>query len=165
MRSIVYATASEEDLRELYELEIKCFGEEAYSPHILLFYIKISREGFVVARDSETNKIIGYVIGLAEHGGRVGHVISLCVDPMYRRSGLATSLMRLIEELFIKRNICLARLEVKVSNTPAINLYKKLGYEIKGLLRKYYKDGSDAYIMTRTLCSKSESDLYSQDEE
>jgi ribosomal-protein-alanine N-acetyltransferase len=38
-------------------------------------------------------------------------------------------------------------LEVRVSNTPAITLYKKLGFEIRDLLRAYYSDGEDGYLM------------------
>ncbi len=42
-------------------------------------------------------------------------------------------------------------LEVRVSNTPAINLYKKLDYRVVDLIKGYYHDGEDAYIMARPL--------------
>jgi ribosomal-protein-alanine N-acetyltransferase len=39
-------------------------------------------------------------------------------------------------------------LEVRVSNTPAINLYRKLGFEDYGIRKGYYTDtGEDALIM------------------
>ena len=44
-----------------------------------------------------------------------------------------------------------AFLEVRVSNTPAIELYKKMGFEIKRVERRYYVDGEDAYVMARKL--------------
>jgi len=40
-------------------------------------------------------------------------------------------------------------LEVRVSNTPAINLYRKLGFETAGRIVGYYLDGEDAYLMAR----------------
>ncbi|WP_054843220.1 hypothetical protein [Vulcanisaeta souniana] len=38
-------------------------------------------------------------------------------------------------------------LEARVSNTPAITLYRKLGFDVHGVLRSYYNDGEDAYLM------------------
>jgi len=42
-------------------------------------------------------------------------------------------------------------LEVRVSNTPAINLYSKLGFMIVKIMKGYYADGEDAYVMARKL--------------
>ena len=40
-------------------------------------------------------------------------------------------------------------LEVRVSNTPAINLYKKLGFIVVTTKKQYYSDGEDAYYMVK----------------
>ena len=40
-------------------------------------------------------------------------------------------------------------LEVRVTNEPAISLYKKLGFEITRTVNGYYSDGEDAYVMTK----------------
>jgi ribosomal-protein-alanine N-acetyltransferase len=42
-------------------------------------------------------------------------------------------------------------LEVRVSNAPAISLYKKLGFSEVKVLKHYYADGEDAYLMARPL--------------
>jgi len=42
-------------------------------------------------------------------------------------------------------------LEVRGSNVPAVNLYKKMGFEVTRTIRGYYADGEDAYVMTRNL--------------
>jgi len=42
-------------------------------------------------------------------------------------------------------------LEVRVSNTPAIRLYEKLGFKIVKVLEGYYSDGENAYLMAREL--------------
>ena len=40
---------------------------------------------------------------------------------------------------------------VRVSNTPAISLYEKLGFLKVSVSKRYYLDGEDAYIMARRL--------------
>ena len=40
-------------------------------------------------------------------------------------------------------------LEVRVSNAPAIGLYKKFGFAEAGVRPKYYENGEDALIMWR----------------
>jgi len=42
-------------------------------------------------------------------------------------------------------------LEVRVTNMPAINLYRKLGFQITKTIKSYYMDGEDAYVMSREL--------------
>ena len=42
-------------------------------------------------------------------------------------------------------------LEVRVGNEPAIRLYRSLGLEIVDLIRGYYSDGEDAYVMRAPL--------------
>jgi len=42
-------------------------------------------------------------------------------------------------------------LEVRVSNTPGVNLYKKLEFKITRTHRGYYADGEAAYVMTQKL--------------
>ena len=49
-------------------------------------------------------------------------------------------------------------LEVRVSNTPAINLYKKFGFKIVRRIPYYYRDGEDAYVMVIRLAPRSPGD-------
>ncbi|HEY7507440.1 MAG TPA: hypothetical protein VH621_07505 [Nitrososphaera sp.] len=42
-------------------------------------------------------------------------------------------------------------LEVRVSNTGAVKMYERLGFETKSRLRSYYRDGEDAYLMALEL--------------
>ena len=39
-------------------------------------------------------------------------------------------------------------LEVRVSNAPAVSLYKRLGFMEVKRVRGYYYDGEDAYVMS-----------------
>lgn len=48
-----------------------------------------------------------------------------------------------------KETSILITLEVKEENLPAINLYKKYGFQTIGTRKKYYDNKFDAYIMTK----------------
>ena len=113
----------------------------------------------VVPRDGR-EEVVGYVMTRVEYGLglivrgfiRRGHVISLAVMPEYRRRGIATKLMeaalRSLRERYGAREVYL---EVRVSNTPAIRLYEKLGFRKIHVIKAYYADGEDAYLMAREL--------------
>ncbi|MEX2102398.1 MAG: ribosomal protein S18-alanine N-acetyltransferase [Gaiellaceae bacterium] len=76
------------------------------------------------------------------------HIMNLAVHDLFRRRGVAS---RLIGELF-ERTVGDPRrgytLEVRISNTTAIVLYERFGFEASGVRRGYYTDNrEDALIM------------------
>jgi len=93
--------------------------------------------------------------GLSNFGllgiARKAHVISIAVLPVHQRQGIGHALMQeaMRNMLLYKARECY--LEVRVSNTPAVSLYKKMGFDIIRRIRGYYVDGEDAYIMARKL--------------
>lgn len=115
-------------------------------------------KAFLVA---EVNgEIVGYVMCRVEWGWgftknrllKKGHVISIAVRPGYRRRGIGERLMiQAMEALKKHYGAEEVYLEVRVSNIPAINLYKKLGFRIIKTIANYYLDGEDAYVMAREL--------------
>jgi ribosomal-protein-alanine N-acetyltransferase len=78
------------------------------------------------------------------------HVMNVAVATDFRRRGIATLLLeRLFEETATdpQRGYTL---EVRVSNSHAIRLYERLGFESRGIRRGYYTDNrEDALIMWR----------------
>lgn len=80
-----------------------------------------------------------------------GHVVSVAVLNEHRNQGLGNALM--IEGIngVIARNTDESYLEVRISNTAAVRMYERLGFQIKSRLRTYYRDGEDAYLMALNL--------------
>lgn len=76
------------------------------------------------------------------------HITNIAVHPEYRGIGLGNAIL---EQLIIEakqNNISAMTLEVRMSNTTAINLYKKYGFIEEAVRKKYYQDtGEDAIIM------------------
>jgi len=113
---------------------------------------------FLVAEEDE--EIVGYIMcrietGLPNFGFfgliKKGHVVSIAVMPKHRRKGIGCMLMKEAMKNMEKYNAKECFLEVRVSNQPAINLYKKLGFQIVKTITHYYMDGEDAYLMARKL--------------
>ena len=148
VKGLVIRPARLNDLERVYEIEVEAFGDEAYSRELLKMYYFVSPETFLVA--DIDGEIAGYVIGLYKRWGE-GHVISLAVRSKYRRRGVATALMKRVIQLLASKGATAIRLEVKASNEPAINLYKKLGFKIIGVIDGYYRSGESAYLMVKKI--------------
>jgi ribosomal-protein-alanine N-acetyltransferase len=96
------------------------------------------------------DKIIGYA-GMWTVSGEA-HVSTLAVAPSYRRLGLGEHLMQHLISVAVEHNSALMTLEVRQSNLQAQILYHKLGFQVRGLLRRYYGDtDEDGIIMCKVL--------------
>ena len=77
------------------------------------------------------------------------HITAIAVRSSWRGSGLGELLMIGGIEAAIARNSRVVTLEVRVSNSVAISLYKKYGFKKIGIRKGYYNDNrEDAVIMT-----------------
>jgi [ribosomal protein S18]-alanine N-acetyltransferase len=78
------------------------------------------------------------------------HVMNVAVAGDYRRRGVASQLLGVLFEQTSTDDRRGYTLEVRVSNTGAISLYERLGFERRGVRRGYYTDNrEDALIMWR----------------
>jgi ribosomal-protein-alanine N-acetyltransferase len=96
--------------------------------------------------DPDSGRLIAYLI--VSRYVDAWHIMNLAVHPGWRRVGVAS---RLLDELFELTAGDRRRgytLEVRVSNTSAIALYERFGFETSGIRRGYYTDNrEDALIM------------------
>lgn len=77
-----------------------------------------------------------------------GQVDLVAVHPNFRRMGVAKELFNALFECAEELDINFFTLEVRVSNTPAISLYEKLGFKRDGVRKKYYDGIEDAVLMS-----------------
>lgn len=144
-----------EELEAVREINRKTLPENYPSFYFELHYKNFGK-AFLVAQVQE--RIVGYVMCRVEYDnlftankvGRRGHVISIAVLEGWRGRGIGYSLM--VNAMEAMRKYYGAEeyyLEVRVSNEPAIRLYKKLGFNVVRVLPGYYLDGEDAYLMAR----------------
>ena len=78
------------------------------------------------------------------------HILNLAIHPSFRRMGLASQLIDHLLNKSQQRGILRYFLEVRVTNEKAIALYRKYGFKVCGVRRRYYADtGEDALVMQR----------------
>ena len=76
------------------------------------------------------------------------HILNIAVHPDFRKMGIGERMLKDCISHSAECGLKYALLEVRVSNTGAINLYEKLGFKTIHTRRKYYSDtGEDAYVM------------------
>jgi ribosomal-protein-alanine N-acetyltransferase len=98
------------------------------------------------AFDAETHELLGYLI--ISRYVDAWHVMNVAVEPAHRRRGIATALLDRLFELTAEDSRRGYTLEVRVSNSEAIALYERLGFQARGIRRGYYTDNrEDALIM------------------
>ena len=78
------------------------------------------------------------------------HINTLAVTPDFRRSGLATFLLRQVMAETAADGATKATLEVRASNSAALALYGRLGFEVAAQRPRYYTHPEeDALILWR----------------
>ncbi len=145
------------DIESVVDINRVCLPEN-YAPYFFLDTFNSSPQTFIVAESQ--GKIVGYIMCRIEHGfsdvrklhfAKKGHVISVAVMPDFRRRCIGRGLVEGALSALSSLSADECFLEVRITNGPAIELYRKLGFEITRTIARYYYDGSDAYVMTRPI--------------
>jgi len=147
MENIKIRKMRDRDIPQVIKIEEESF-EYTYPPLLIMHIFSSFPEGFLVAEDENTKKIVGYIMGLIEWGH--GHIVSIATSKEYRNKGIGTALLKKLEDiLFKKYNVGYIALEVRFNNRDARKFYYKRGYVDKRLLPRYYEDGTDAILMVK----------------
>ena len=142
-----------DDIASVIEINAETLPEH-YSDYFYYEILAEFPETFLVAELE--GALIGYVMCRIEYGfshlrrlglARKGHIVSIAVREQHRGKGVGTMLMHATQEAMTKKTATESYLEVRVSNSGAIALYKRLGYKVSGRLEAYYKDGEAALVM------------------
>jgi len=146
-----------DDLERITYINRTCLPEN-YSDYFFADLHRRFPETFIVAE--ENGEVVGYIMCRIETGlssfifrGLVkkGHIVSVAVMPQHRRKGIGETLVtKAMENMRLyKAKQCF--LEVRVTNTAAVDMYKKLGFDVSRTFRGYYADGEGAYVMETKL--------------
>lgn len=100
-----------------------------------------------------TEQVIGYIIYWKI--GDEAQISNIAVHPDFRGRGIGKKVIQEIMELMVKQGVRYVVLEVRPSNQVARALYHKLGFEVIGIRKDYYKNPPEnALVMGKILQDK-----------
>lgn len=100
----------------------------------------------VVIVHEPDQKVVGYII-YWQIRDEV-QITNLAVHPDFRGRGIGETVLAVILKEVGGKGATFVTLEVRSSNTPAVSLYRKLGFKILGTRKGYYGNPvEDAYVM------------------
>jgi [ribosomal protein S18]-alanine N-acetyltransferase len=139
------------DLDRILEIERASFGRDAYDRKLFAEYAHKCGELFLVAERSR--KVWGYALTCARSGaaGNRAELVSVAVDPAVRGTGAAKALMDSTLRRLRSRKVTRLSLMVKVTNERARAFYERYGFEKVRIVRAYYEDGRDGWLMAKHL--------------
>jgi ribosomal-protein-alanine N-acetyltransferase len=91
-------------------------------------------------------KMAGFVAGDIHQAENMAWVATIGVLPEYRGRGIGRALLEACEA---RLPTAAVRLNVRISNRVAIDLYRSAGYSEVGSWPAYYQDGEDAMVMEK----------------
>ncbi|MBQ8518130.1 MAG: ribosomal protein S18-alanine N-acetyltransferase [Agathobacter sp.] len=132
-----------EDVTAVVQIEQECFSlpwsEKSFEDSIL-------REDTIFLVCEEASVVTGYM-GMYVSFDEAS-VTNVAVSPAFRKRGYGERLVTAAKEAAKCAGAESIFLEVRVSNAPAISLYKKMGFEELGIRKKFYEHPvEDAIIM------------------
>lgn len=146
------ARMTEHDLLEVVEIEensrLSRWGWAAYyaelqsanSNLMLVARVANSRE------QQRSYSLAGYIV--ARMGASELHINNVAVRELYRRRGIAQTLLEMILAEGVRAGAERAFLELRAGNGAALKLYEKCGFRVTARRQKYYSEPvEDALVM------------------
>ena len=139
-------TLTAEYLAQVAELEQLCFADP-WSEKALELLLGDGAYGAVCLQEGRVMAYGGVLWAPFE-----GQITNIATHPNARRCGMGAAVLEHLIAVAIERGCEQLSLEARVSNTPAISLYERYGFEKMGLRRGFYKHPTeDAYVMCLSL--------------
>ena len=134
-----------DDIEKVVEIEAEAYGEHHWSKSSFYDEMNNNLAKYYVAKTS-SGELVGYAG--TWHIIDEGHITTIAVKKTHLRKHIGEAIIIKILEDCYCAGIKYLTLEVRVSNTPAIKLYTKYGFNSLGTRKGYYQDNNeDALIM------------------
>lgn len=157
---ISYYEMSEEDIPQIARMELEYFSQP-WSEASIGHYMDQGNTIFVVARDNNSfydeegeekraPLVTGYLALMCILDE--SDLVSIAVHKDYREMGIARELLDIAYDIARSRGVSKIHLEVRESNSPAINLYESEGFIRDGVRKQFYdRPKEDALLYTLEL--------------
>ena len=132
------------DAKDIAETELQTLGAEAWTEAGITETISRNGHYFIAEINGKTVGHGGFTAVLDE-----GDITNIAVRPEFRRKGVASEILKAMIADAKAQNLVFLTLEVRSQNEPAILLYEKFRFTIRGERKNFYRNPPDnAKIMT-----------------
>lgn len=128
-------------------MEKECFPKEPWSYQMLVS--SFQSESFYGVLCEDGGEIIGY--GGITVTADTADIDNIAVTEVYRGGGVGTRILKELIKAAKKIGAKKVFLEVRVSNSNAMKLYLKNGFNGVYARTRYYSDGEDGLVMVKEL--------------
>ncbi|MDX6750417.1 GNAT family N-acetyltransferase [Geminicoccaceae bacterium 1502E] len=143
------ALAHGSHVEALVALEQRIFAGDRLSRRSFRRLVGRPSAVFLVAEGE--GALCGYALVLLRRGSRIARLYSLARDPAVAPPGTGRALLGAAEAAAREGGAAAMRLEVRMDNDAALQLYGKCGYRSLERLPSYYQDGADGVRMEKRL--------------
>jgi ribosomal-protein-alanine N-acetyltransferase len=143
-------TLTEDQIREVMLLNLRCFQKgENYTKYTFRYLLN---EPAVLSYRAVTpdDRMVGFIFIIANKEG-IAHITTIGVAPEHRKRGIGRMMLAHVEGTLAAKDIHSIVLEVRVSNSSAQKLYTDAGFVTMQRLSGYYRNGEDAYLMSKVV--------------
>ena len=139
--------ATPQDVPVLAALETRLFGPDAWSEPAVMGEVEGPGRHAVVA--VEGDEVVGFAVTLGSDD--LADLQRIAVHPDHQRQGIARMLLDEVLAQAAGSGANRVLLEVSASNAPALAFYAASDFVEIDRRRRYYRDGTDAVVMRRSL--------------
>jgi [ribosomal protein S18]-alanine N-acetyltransferase len=140
------APATVRDVHAIRRLEQVVFPLDAYT-YLSLTNLLMWPGGINYKAVNLRGELVGFVSGSPNWSTHTDWIVTLGIHPNHQHQGLGAWLLGTCEDNMSQPTLALT---VRVSNQSAIRLYEKAGYQRSYIEPRYYNDGEDGIVMTRS---------------
>lgn len=145
MNGIVIRKMSADDIAAVAEIEKSCFSSPWTEKGLRSELTNSQAEFFILESEGDVAAYMGMHIILDEC-----YIANVAVSPAHRRKGFGSKLVENALSVAKEKGCSFITLEVRVSNSPAIELYSGCGFKKLGERKDFYSSPTEnALIMTR----------------
>jgi ribosomal-protein-alanine N-acetyltransferase len=130
----LFRPMGETDLATIIAIEHRAYAYP-WTLGIMRDCLRVGYSCWVFEREGE---ILGYAFMSIAAGE--GHLLNICVRPELQGKGLGKKLLRHLLSVARRQGADTLFLEVRPSNTPAVQLYQSVGFNEVGQRKEYYPD-------------------------
>ena len=131
----------------MYQLDVVCFEAPFRFTLASMREFGFAPGAFTVMAEDEAGRLAGFVVlqMSVDEGAVEAYVVTLDVDPAFRRTGVASALMDACERVSAREGIGRMVLHVWTENVGAIRFYEARGFVRLQLDTDFYEEGFSAF--------------------